>query len=179
MLELLLGLTEPHRQSDQLGLGAVVQVAFDASEGLGGGVEGLRPRLLEAPHPGRRRVGAEQEVHHPPVEVDDQPHRPRGDEEQDDPGHEDTPTWVTNPGAGPAVVGGADEPGEGAEPRRGRCHRSRGEAMPEERLDPDAEREPHAEDGERHLGHEVARPPARRPGHRATPATTRRTPGGR
>ena len=51
VLELFLGLTEPHRQGDQLGLGAVVEVAFDASEGLGGRVECLRPRLLEASHP--------------------------------------------------------------------------------------------------------------------------------
>ncbi len=80
--ELLLRLAEPHRQGHQLGLGAVVQVALDALESLRGRVERPRPRYLEASHPGRRGVGAEQEVHQLPVEVDDQPHGPWRDEQE-------------------------------------------------------------------------------------------------
>ena len=158
VVELFLGLTEPHRQGDELGLGAVVEVALDASEGLSGGVERLRPRLLEAPDPGRRRVGSEQQMHHAPVEVDDQPHRPRGDEEQDHPGQEHTRVGC-QPRCGTAVIVGAEQPPERTEAHRARAA-GQGRGDTEECFDPDAQREPHAEDGERHLGDEVAhRPP--------------------
>ena len=46
--QLLLGHAEPHGQRDQLGLGAVVQVALDAAQRGGRGVDGHGAGLLEA-----------------------------------------------------------------------------------------------------------------------------------
>ena len=104
-------------------------------------------------------VGSEQQVHHPPVEVDDQPHRPRGDEEQDDPGQEHTDVGrqtrlpARRCSRGPAAGRRRRTSPIPLPPVRGRCDA-------EERLDPDAQREPHAEEGERDLGDEVDhRPP--------------------
>ena len=61
-------------------------------------------------------TAAEKQVHQPPVQVHDQPHRPWGDEEEHDPGHEDTDV-SSEPGRRPRVVAGVDQPAKGAEPR--------------------------------------------------------------
>ena len=47
-------------------------------------------------------LGAEHELHHPPVQVDDQPHRPWGDEEQHEAGHEHSDVG-TEPGGSPPL----------------------------------------------------------------------------
>ncbi len=136
VVKFFLCLTEAHRQRHQLRLGAVVEVALDAPKGLGSGLESLGPRLLEAPNTGRGRAGAEHELHHPPVQVDDQPHRPWGDEEQHEAGHEHSDVG-TEPRRFPAVVAGVEQSAEGAEPRwRSVTEQRRRDAQ--ERLEPDA-----------------------------------------
>ena len=57
--QLLLGHAESHGQSDQLGLGAVVQVALDPAQCGGRSVERLAAGLLETAHPAGHRVGTE------------------------------------------------------------------------------------------------------------------------
>ena len=103
--------------------------------------------------------GPEQEVHHAPVDVDHEPHGPRGDEEEEDADHELGDVGAAAPG-GPGVV--AVRPGgvaEQAEPRV-RAAADEGRRDAEDRLDPEAEGEPDPEEGQRDLGHEVEhRPP--------------------
>ena len=88
-LELLLGHPEAHGQSDQLGLGAVVQVALDPPQRRRRGVDRLAPGLLERAHPGRHGVGAEQGADEEPVHVGEAAHDPGGGEEEDDAEEED------------------------------------------------------------------------------------------
>ena len=87
--QLLLGLAEAHRHRHQLGLGAVVEVAFDAPEHGGRGVDRLGPRALEGADPHGEGVWGEEDLHEPAVDRDDQPHGPRGEEEQHHTGRHD------------------------------------------------------------------------------------------
>ena len=84
--ELLLGHPQPHGQGHQLGLGAVVEIPLDPPQGGGGGVDGLGPGLLEVANPDGHGIGGEEGPHEQAVEVVEEPHRPRGDEEEDRPG---------------------------------------------------------------------------------------------
>ena len=89
VFELLLGHAEAHGERDELGLGAVVQVALDTAQRGGRGVDCLGPGLFQRAHPRGHGVRPEQTADHQPVDVDETAHDPGSREEEDGAEHED------------------------------------------------------------------------------------------
>ena len=63
-----------------------MEIALDPPEGGGGRVNGLGSGLFEVADPDGHGIGDEQRSHEQAIEIVEEPHRPRGDEEEDRPG---------------------------------------------------------------------------------------------
>ena len=83
--QFLLDHAQTHGDGDQLGLGPVVEVPFDPSQGGSGRVDGLGTGIFEGAHPAAMASGPEQGPHQVPVDVEHDPDRPMG------PGRKETP----------------------------------------------------------------------------------------
>jgi hypothetical protein len=170
--QLLLRAGERHRDGDEPGLRAVVEVALDPAQRRDGVLHGQRPRLLQDLHPLVEPPAAEQGARHRPDDEGEQPARGPGAERQhgqpDDGGEQRRgpavhPDVVGQPDAAPAVlldrlppqrIGQSGEPVEPHADRHGQEHHTDGGVG----------------DGER------GRPPAVAVGERGTQRTHQPTP---